>query len=93
MKNVLKSTVLGLALLAGAAATAQAQSVSSLPPTSPPAASTTPATTPPAASTAKILPSPGDNSAWKEPHYQSTEADKDPARHPYTAPKFGPAPN
>ena len=90
MNSLLKSTVLGVGLLAGIAATAQAQSISALPPNSPPAA---PAAATPPASSAKIYPSPGNAAAWGEPHYQPTEADKDPARHPYTMPHFGPAPN
>jgi len=56
MSSPLKSTILGLGLLAGVAATAHAQSVSALPPTSPTTASTAAA---PAYSSAKIYPDPG----------------------------------
>ena len=72
MSSLLKSTVLGLALLGGVAATAHAQSVSALPPTSP-------ATAPSAASTAysssKIYPNPGNNTTWQEEHYQGSTPD------------------
>jgi hypothetical protein len=78
-------------LLAGVSATAHAQSVSALPPSSPATAPT--ATTPPVVSSAKIYPDPGGNSAWKEEHYQPTETDNDRGRHPYTTPHVGPAPN
>jgi hypothetical protein len=90
MHSLLKSTVLGLGLLAGLTATAYAQSVSTLPPTSPATAST--AKTPPVSS-ANIVPNPGNNSQWKEEHYQAAKSDDAPGRHPYTVPHFGPAPN
>jgi hypothetical protein len=90
MHNLLKSTALSAALLAGLAITAQAQSVSSLPPTS---RATPPVTTAPPLSTAKIEPNPGVNESWKDQHYKPTQSDNSPARHPYTTPHFGPAPN
>jgi hypothetical protein len=91
MRSLLKSTVLGVGLLVSVAAAAQAQSVSSLPPTS---AEPTAVTTTPPVSSAKIYPNPGNNGSWKEDHYQAVQTDESPARHPYTAsPHFGPAPN
>ena len=68
MSSLLKSAALGVGLLAGVAATAHAQSVSALPPTSP---STAPTATAPAYSSAKIYPNPGNNSSWQEEHSQS----------------------
>src|SRR5439155_19029774 len=56
MSSLLKSTVLGLALLAGTTAAAYAQSVSALPPTSP---ATAPTAATPTYSASKILPYPG----------------------------------
>lgn len=91
MPNLLKSAVLGVGLLTGVVATAHAQSVAALPPTSSVPAPTV--ATPPAVSSAKIYPDPGSNGGWKEEHYQATDADNDPGRHPYTMPHFGPAPN
>jgi len=89
MRNLLKSTIVGVGLLAGVAATAQAQSVSTLPPTTNPAAN---ATTPPVSS-AKIYPSPGNAAAWSDQHYQATENENDRARQPYSARDMGPKPN
>ena len=91
MHNLLKSTVLGVGLLAGVSATAHAQSVATLPPTSPATAPT--ATTPPVVSSAKIYPNPGISSQWQEEHYKATESGDDVKQHPYTAPHVGPAPN
>jgi hypothetical protein len=91
MHSLLKSTVLCVGLLAGVSATAHAQSVSALPPTSPATAPT--ATKPPVVSSAKISPEPGGSSTWKEEHYQATDTDNDLGRHPYTVPHVGPAPN
>jgi hypothetical protein len=88
--RLLKAAVLGAGLLIGLAGTAFAQSVASLPPTEP---STAAAATKPAVLTAKIFPDPGTNSSWKEEHYQATQSDKDPGKHPYTMDHFGPAPN
>jgi hypothetical protein len=90
MISLFRSTLLGVGLLAGIAATAHAQAVSALPPTN--AATVSAATTPPVSS-AKIYPSPGNGTAWQGQHYQTSDADRDPARHPYSTPKFGPAPN
>jgi hypothetical protein len=90
MHSLLKSTVLGLGLLMAVAASAYAQSVSALPPTSPETAPT--AVTAPVSS-AKTSPNPGNNSSWKEEHYTPTQSDNDPGRHPYTTPHFAPAPN
>ena len=70
MSSLLKSTVLGLALLGGVAATAHAQSVSALPPTSPATAPT-----PAYSSTSKIYPNPGNNVTWQEQHYQGNVQD------------------
>jgi hypothetical protein len=91
MNSSLKSAVLGVGLLVAAAATAQAQSVSSLPPTNP--ATVPPTATAPAASTDKIVPNPGNNSTWKEEHAAAAPAADNPGSHPYTIPHFGPAPN
>ena len=91
MNSLLKSTVLGAGLLVVVAATAQAQSVSSLPPTNP--ATVQPTATTPQLSTEKIVPNPGNNSSWKEEHTTATSAADNPGSHPYTTPHFGPAPN
>jgi hypothetical protein len=90
MQSLVKSTIVSMGLLAGVIATAQAQSVATLPPTSPVPAATV---TTPATSSAKIYPSPGNNGAWQEQHYTATDNDKGPGRHPYTTQHFGPAPN
>ena len=91
MRGLLKSTVMGAGLLAAVTVTANAQSVSALPPTSPETAST--ATMPPVSSD-KITPNPGNNVAWQDQHYTAAPSNDDPATHPYTAsPRFGPAPN
>jgi hypothetical protein len=87
--HLLKSIVLA-GLLTGVAATAFAQSVATLPPTT---SATAPATTAPAVSTARILPDPGSSGSWKEEHHQAQQSDNDPNQHPYTTPHFGPAPN
>jgi hypothetical protein len=91
MNSSLKSVVLGVGLLVAAAATAHAQSVSSLPPTNP--ATVPPAATTPAPSTGNIVPNPGNNSNWKEEHAAATPAVDNPGSHPYSIPHFGPAPN
>jgi hypothetical protein len=69
MPSLLKSTVLGLGLLAGVAAAADAQSVSSLPPTG----GATAPTTPPAvtSSTQSVFPKPGGQALFQEGHYQA----------------------
>ncbi len=96
MPNMLKSTVLGVALLAGTAFAAQAQSVSSLPPNGSTPTASAPAQ--PAASPPSIGLSPGATSTPTAPHYQSpTPYASDPAEHPYSASvdkaMAGPKPN
>ncbi len=90
MPSLLKSTALGLALLAGVAATAYAQSVSSLPPA---AGATAPTTPPPVtSSTQSFYPKPGGNGIWQEQHYQPSAAyDTEKAQHPYST-SIGPKP-
>jgi hypothetical protein len=78
MSSPLKSTILGLGLLAGVAATAHAQSVSALPPTSPGTAATAAA---PAYSSAKIYPDPGGSMNIGAEHSQ-----------PVASPKISPDP-
>jgi hypothetical protein len=90
MHRFIRSTVLGVGLLVGVSAIAHAQSVSALPPTSP---ETAPTATMPPVSSAKIIPSPGNNGEWKNEHYTAAPSDTDPGRHPYSTPRFGPAPN
>ena len=58
MASLLKATVLGLGLLAGVAATAHAQSVSALPPTTPTAVA-------PPYSATKIHPYPRGSQVWQ----------------------------
>jgi hypothetical protein len=69
MPSLLKSTVVGFGLLAGVAATAHAQSVSTLPPTTPTAVA------PPYSST-KIVPNPGNSTVWQQAPNQATAAGK-----------------
>jgi len=78
MSSLLKSTILGLGLLAGVAATAHAQSVSALPPTSP---GTAPTAVAPAYSSAKMYPDPGGSVNIREEHSQ-----------PVASPKISPDP-
>jgi hypothetical protein len=88
MSSLFKSTMLSFGLLAGAAVVAQAQSVSSLPPSSPAIAPTAAAPT----SSAKILPNPGGGSSWEEEHYQAKPSyDADASQHPYST-SIGPKP-
>jgi hypothetical protein len=93
MSSLLKSTVLSLGVLAGTAAVALAQSVSALPPSNP---ATTPTASAPSSSnyeadkwqhpySSSVSPQPGSSSAGKDEHYEATDADKDPSRHPYTS--------
>jgi hypothetical protein len=90
MPRLFTSTVLGVGLLAGVAATAHAQSVSALPPTSP-ATVQTPKTAP-FSSNQSVFPKPGGNSVWQEEHYQpSANYDADAAQHPYST-SIGPKP-
>jgi len=88
MSSLLKSAVLSLGVLAGTAAVALAQSVSSLPPSGP---ATAPTASPPPSSS-KIFPNPGGNTTWQEEHAQPAvgyEADR--SQHPYSS-SFGPQP-
>ena len=100
MSSLLKSTVLSLGVLAGTAAVALAQSVTSLPPSSP---ATAPAVTTPSSAayaadkwqhpySTSVGPQPGSHSSGKDEHYQATEGDNAPSRHPYTS-TLGPKPN
>ena len=78
MSSLLKSTICGLGFLVGVAATAHAQSVSALPPTSP---ATAPTATVPAYSSAKIYPDPGGSVNFREEHSEpvtSTKISPDP---------------
>ena len=59
MPSLLKSTVIGFGLLAGVTATAYAQSVSALPPSTPTAVA-------PPYSATKIHPSPGGSTLWQQ---------------------------
>jgi hypothetical protein len=90
MPNMLKSTILGVALLAGTAFAVQAQSVSSLPPGggAPQGEQTQPPASPPTVGL-----SPGAGGAWKVEH-QQTPGDyaSNPSDHPYSA-VLGPKPN
>ena len=89
MSSLLKSAVLSLGVLAGTAAVALAQSVSTLPPSSP---ATAPTAAPLSNSTNKIFPNPGNNTTWQEEHAQppaNYEADK--SQHPYST-SIGPQP-
>jgi hypothetical protein len=89
MSSLLKSAVLSVGLLAGGAAFALAQSVSSVPPSGP---ATAPTVATPLYSANKIVPSPGNNKNWQEPRAQSTlgyEAEK--SQHPYST-SIGPQP-
>ena len=88
MSSLLKSAVLSLGVLAGTGAVALAQSVSSLPPSSPATAPTV--ATPP--SSAKIFPNPGANTTWQEEHAQpAVGSEADSWQHPYSS-SMGPQP-
>ena len=93
MSSLLKSTALSLGLLAGIAAAAQAQSVSSLPPQSGVTSGVTPAPPPPVTSSTPLVgPKPGSGAAWQEDHYQpASNYDADKTQHPYSTP-IGPKP-
>ena len=89
MASLLKSSVLSLGLLAGLAATAQAQSVSALPP---PGGRTQASPPPTTTSTPSAFPKPGGNATWQEEHYQpSAGYEADQTRHPYST-SIGPKP-
>jgi hypothetical protein len=91
MSSLLKSTVIGFGLLAGVAATAYAQSVSTLPPTSP-ATAPTAAPAPVTSSAQPASPNPGSNSTWREEHYQpGPDYATDKSQHPYST-SIGPQP-
>jgi hypothetical protein len=102
MSSLLKSAVLSLGVLAGTAAVALAQSVSSLPPSNPATAPTaaTPSQLPAGYEADKSLhpysssvgPQIGSSSAGNEAHYEATDGDKEPSRHPYTS-NLGPRPH
>jgi hypothetical protein len=96
MPSMLKSTVLGLALMAGTALAAQAQSVSSLPPSGGAPMQSAAAQT--AASPPSIGLSPGASQTPTAAHYQSPAPyTSNPAEHPYSASvdkaMAGPKPN
>ncbi len=97
MVSLLKSTVLSVGLLAGIAATANAQSVSALPAdgsTPPPYGSTSQvqnAHTGIAGSTQSVYPKPGGGGLWKEGHYQSP-AQSATGAYPFTN-ETGPKPH
>ena len=95
MSKFLKSAVLGIGLLAGTALAAQAQSVSSIPPTSTPAASVP---TQPYVSKQVIVPDPGGSVKISGEHYQGAKkSGPDLVDHPYStsidSAKSGPKPN
>jgi hypothetical protein len=103
MSSLLKSAVLSLGVLAGTAAVALAQSVSSLPPSNPATAPTAaaPSQLPAGYEADKSLhpysssvgPQIGSHNSGKDVHYEATEGDNDPSRHPYTSTNFGPRPH
>jgi opacity protein-like surface antigen len=85
-----KSILLGLALVAGTAMAAQAQSVSSLPPNG--GAPTQSALTQPYGSTQSFYPKPGGNAVWRDEHYQPPAGyNTNAADHPYST-SIGPKP-
>jgi hypothetical protein len=89
MNGLLKSTVLGVGLVAGMALAAQAQSVSSLPPGGGVPES---AVAPPSSSTQSYYPKPGGNAVWKDDPYQApADYAANPADHPYST-AVGPKP-
>ena len=100
MSSLLKSTVLSLGILAGTSAVTLAQSVSALPPSNPATAAT--ASTPSNSNyqadkwqhpySPSVGPQPGSHNSGKDEHYESTAADKEPSRHPYTG-NLGPRPH
>jgi hypothetical protein len=99
MPSLLKSTVLSLGVLAGTAAVALAQSVSAVPPSSPTTtAGSTSSSAPYAADkwqhpySTSVGPQPGSHNSGKDEHYQATEDDNAPSRHPYTG-NLGPRPH
>ena len=96
MSKFLKSAALGIGLLAGTALAAQAQSVSSIPPTTNSAAPSVP--TQPYVSTQTIVPDPGGSVKIRSEHYQgATKPGPDLVDHPYSTSidsrQSGPKPN
>ena len=97
MVSSLKLTFLGIGLLAGLAASANAQSVSALPPdgSTPPSYGGTPpmqnAHTGIAGSTQSFYPKPGGGAVWKEDHYRPP-AQSVTGAYPYMS-GAGPKPN
>jgi hypothetical protein len=90
MSSLFKSTILGLGLLAGVAATAYAQSVSSLPPASGATAPTSPPAVTP--STQSTLPKAGGQALFQEDHYQPpADWNSNKSYHPYST-SIGPKP-
>jgi hypothetical protein len=106
MAKILHATVLGVGLAAGAVFSAQAQSVSSLPPGTDSATQTQTARTAPFGSTQSVFPKPGGSglveqrpTAYAEPQAQqqnpaptSQVTVGDRAQHPYSG-GMGPKPN
>ena len=93
MVSLLKSTILSVGLLAGLAATANAQSVSALPPDGNTHGGTLQvqnAHTGIAGSTQSFYPKPGGGGIWKEGHYQPS-AQSATGAHPSTN-EAGPKP-
>lgn len=92
MSSMLKSALLGVGLLAGTALTAQAQSVSSLPPAGSTAVVPQTAVTEPYGSNQSFYPKPGGNAVWKDPDYQPPpDYATNSADHPYST-SIGPKP-
>ncbi len=96
MSKFLKCSVLGIGLLAGTALAAQAQSVSSIPPTTNSPAASVP--TQPYTSTQTIVPDPGGSVKISGEHYQGAKKPgPDLVDHPYStsinSAKSGPKPN
>jgi len=88
MVSLLRSTALGVALLAGLAATAYAPSVSALPNGNPPPSyeemlQSQNAHTGIAGSTQSVYPKPGGGGLWKEDHYPPPEQSVT-GTYPYT---------
>jgi hypothetical protein len=94
MTNFIKAAVLGVGLLAGVSFVAQAQSVSTLPPS----AASTQTTATPYASTSRIVPDPGGSVNIRDQHYQAPAGTASNwSDHPYSGSidgaKSGPKPN
>lgn len=85
MATPVKSAMLGLGLIVGVATAAQAQSVSSLPPSG--AAPRQSAVTQPYGSSQSYYPKPGGGAVWAEDKYQPpANYNANPADHPYSTP-------